>query len=76
MDLFGVKVNRAHFAFFICATMTICNLIFLVPALQEQKVSIEACNELIANFTKNHTCYEKNPALSGFNWSGSYAGPT
>jgi len=74
MGLFGVKVNRAHFAFFICATMTIANIIFLIPALQQQKISTEACNELINNFTSTHTCVDT--AISGIsNWSVYHGGP-
>jgi len=67
MDVFGVKVNRAFFAFFICAVMTIGNLLLLYPALLEQKVSMDECNARIVNFTSNYECFERG--RPEFNWS-------
>ena len=70
MDVFGVKVNRAFFAFFICAVMTIGNLVLLYPAILAQKVSMEECNEKITNFTETHACYDREP-FKGVWWNGT-----
>lgn len=67
MDLFGVKVNRAHFAFFICAIMTLANFIILYPAIQAQKVSMEECNAKIINFTNTYDCFARDRPV--YNWS-------
>lgn len=66
--VFGVGVDKATFSFCIASMIIIANMVILIPYLQEQKVSYEACNELIANFSNTHACYEREP----FNWTEDF----